>query len=96
MNKPSKKYQWTVLPQGMKNSLTIYQLHVSGATQRVPKAVLVVHYKDDIILAYPSLSDLERVSSQLLLHLEKINLKVAPKRFREVPHIPSWTFFLFL
>ena len=76
----------------MKNSLIICQLYVAKAIQEVPKDVLVVHYMDDIILAHPSLTNLERVSSQLSLNLEKLNLKVAPEKIQRVPHKPSWAF----
>ena len=65
----------------MKNSTTIYQLPVAGSTQGVPKSVLVVHYMDDM-LAHHSLPDLERVSSHLLLNLEKLNLNDAPKKIQ--------------
>jgi len=75
MNKPAKRYQWTVLPQGMKNSLTIYQLYVVEVIQGVPKDVLIVHYMDDIMITHPSLPNLKRMSSQLLLNLEKTQLE---------------------
>jgi hypothetical protein len=77
----------------MKNSTTIYQLPVAGSTQGVPKSVLVVHYMDDIMLAHHSLPDLKSVSSQLLLNLEKLNLKVAHKGSERSPHRGSWTFY---
>ena len=57
--------------------------------------VLVVHHMDDIMLAHPSLPDLERVSFQLLLNLEKLILTVVPEKIQRVPHVPSWAF-LFL
>ena len=69
MNKLIKTSQWTVLPQGMKNSLIIFQLYVVGAIQGVPRDVLVVRYRDDMH-THSSLPDLERMSSQLLLNIE--------------------------
>ena len=40
---------------------------------------------DDIILAHLILPNLERVSSQLLLNLEKLRLKLTPKKIQRVP-----------
>ena len=81
------------LLQGIKNILTICQLYVIGAVQGIPRDVHVVHYMDDIMLAHHSLPDLKSVSSQLLLNLEKLNLKVAHKGSERSPHRGSWTFY---
>lgn len=53
MIKPAKRYQWTVLPRGVKNCPTICQLYVGDTIKGVPRAGLVVHYRDDIMLACP-------------------------------------------
>ena len=51
--------------------------------------VPVVHYMDEVMLIimvlYHSLPNRERVSSQLLLNLEKLNLKVAPEKIQSSP-----------
>ncbi|NXA20359.1 POK8 protein, partial [Ibidorhyncha struthersii] len=51
---PMKRYQWTVLPQGMMNSPTICQIVVAAAieptSKQFPKACMY-HYMDDILLA---------------------------------------------
>ncbi|NXK53661.1 POK19 protein, partial [Chauna torquata] len=55
---PSKRYQWTVLPQGMKNSPTICQYYVSWALQPLRQQFntwLIYHYMDDILCAAPQL-----------------------------------------
>ena len=44
---------------------------------------------DDIMIAHPSLPDLERVSSHLLLNLEKLNLIVAIEMILRVPELFS-------
>ena len=48
---PDSRYEWTVLPQGMRNSPTLCQLFVQAALQplweRWPK-VIIYHYMDDI------------------------------------------------
>ncbi|NXI98415.1 POK25 protein, partial [Psophia crepitans] len=49
---PVQRYQWTVLPQGMKNSPTICQLYVDKALrpfQQNHKGLLIYHYMDDIL-----------------------------------------------
>lgn len=52
-SEPDKRYQWTVLPQGMANSPTICQLYVQEAIQPVRKKfpqLIILHYMDDILL----------------------------------------------
>lgn len=62
--------------------------------QSVPRYVIVVHYMDDM-LAHHSLPDLERVSSQVLLNLEKLNLNFASEKIQIVPPY-AFLAFLFL
>ena len=58
---------------------------IQGALMDVP----VVYYMDEVMLIimvlYHSLPNRERVSSQLLLNLEKLNLKVAPEKIQSSP-----------
>ena len=82
------------LLQGIKNILTICQLYVIGAVQGIPRDVHVVHYMDDIMIAHPSLPDLERVSSQVLLNLEKLNLNFASEKIQIVPPYAFLAFLL--
>lgn len=49
---PSKRYEWTVLPQGMKNSPTLCQLYVAWALQPIRlqyPGMIIYHYMDDIL-----------------------------------------------
>ena len=51
---PMKRYQWTVLPQGMANSPTLCQKFVAQAIQPVRQQrpeIYLVHYTDDILMA---------------------------------------------
>lgn len=51
---PAQRFQWTVLPQGMKNSPTLCQLFVDNALRPIREAwptALVYHYMDDILIA---------------------------------------------
>lgn len=60
---PAKRYEWTVLPQGMKNSPTVCQMFVAHALQPVRKQypqLMMLHYMDDILVAGETLpNDLE-------------------------------------
>lgn len=51
---PAQRFEWVVLPQGMKNSPTLCQLFVDNALRPIraawPSAV-VYHYMDDILIA---------------------------------------------
>ncbi|NXY91560.1 POK8 protein, partial [Alcedo cyanopectus] len=53
---PAKRYEWVVLPQGMKNSPTMCQWYVSLALDDWRKEnpdPIVYHYMDDILIATP-------------------------------------------
>ncbi|NXE79297.1 PO113 protein, partial [Cochlearius cochlearius] len=54
-SEPARRYQWTVLPQGMKNSPTICQWFVAQALSTVRNKYKNVYcyYMDDILLAAP-------------------------------------------
>ncbi|XP_064260061.1 uncharacterized protein LOC135290081 [Passer domesticus] len=54
---PRKRYHWTVLPQGMKNSPVICQWYVSSLLSPVRdamKEVIIHHYMDDILICAPT------------------------------------------
>ncbi|NXY88816.1 POK8 protein, partial [Alcedo cyanopectus] len=54
METPLKRYHWTVLPQGMKNSPTICQWYVAKVLAPVRldfPQVLLYHYMDDLLIA---------------------------------------------
>ena len=51
---PDKRFEWTVLPQGMASSPTMCQIYVDTALKGVRKRFLKVkcyHYMDDILIA---------------------------------------------
>ncbi|NWI71392.1 POK19 protein, partial [Todus mexicanus] len=51
---PAQRFEWTVLPQGMKNSPTLCQLFVDMALQPIRQLwpeTIIYHYMDDILLA---------------------------------------------
>ncbi|XP_064267307.1 uncharacterized protein LOC135295140 [Passer domesticus] len=54
---PRRRYHWTVLPQGMKNSPVICQWYVSSLLSPVRAAmpeVTIQHYMDDILVCAPT------------------------------------------
>ncbi|NWY34377.1 POK8 protein, partial [Pheucticus melanocephalus] len=54
---PSKRYHWTVLPQGMKLSPVICQWYVASLLSPIRTAVedvIIFHYMDDILICAPT------------------------------------------
>ncbi|NXH75086.1 POK19 protein, partial [Hydrobates tethys] len=54
---PAKRYEWIVLPQGMKNSPTLCQLYVAWALQPLRakwSGTIIYHYMDDILCCQPN------------------------------------------
>ncbi|KFP00858.1 hypothetical protein N300_14978, partial [Calypte anna] len=51
---PDKRFEWTTLPQGMRNSPTLCQLYVDAALQPIRRALpetIIYHYMDAILFA---------------------------------------------
>ena len=75
------RYEWVVLPQGMKNSPTLCQLYVGWALQPLRKQwsrTIIYHYMDDILCCQqePFTEDSVR---QLADTLSKKGLVIAPE-----------------
>ncbi|KFV08363.1 hypothetical protein N340_02797, partial [Tauraco erythrolophus] len=85
---PGKRYQWKVLPQGMKNSLTICQWGngLSRVHKQFPEAYCY-HYMDDILVAASTQDELLRIriQPQLLAALHSYGLQVAPEKVQKHP-----------
>lgn len=83
---PASRYEWTVLPQGMENSPTLYQMYVDAALKPVqtqwPKTIY--HYMDDILVAQP---DPITPQQELLLtnQLKLYGLIIAPEKVQRTP-----------
>ncbi|TRZ06629.1 hypothetical protein HGM15179_020478 [Zosterops borbonicus] len=75
---PAKRYQWRVLPQGMRNSLSLCQWFVaralSGVRKQFPNAQFY-HYMDEILVAASSQDELQRIRPQLIhtLHSHEVH-----------------------
>ncbi|RMB88393.1 hypothetical protein DUI87_35236 [Hirundo rustica rustica] len=85
---PAQRYQWRVLPQGMRNSPMLCQWYVaralSGVRKQFPDAH-VYHYMDDILVATPTQEELLRLQPQLLNALHSHGLQVAPEKVQQQP-----------
>ena len=83
---PDKRFEWTVLPQGMANSPTMCQLYVDaalkGLRERFPN-VKCYHYMDDILLAAPRDALLDEAYSFVVTQLKEQNLVVAPEKVQK-------------
>ncbi|KAF1522069.1 Endogenous retrovirus group K member 11 Pol protein, partial [Eudyptula albosignata] len=68
---PSERYEWVVLPQGMKNSPTLCQLYVAWALQPLRQEwtdTIIYHYMDDILCcqAQPfTIKDIQQLTTLL-------------------------------
>ncbi|RMC21102.1 hypothetical protein DUI87_01959 [Hirundo rustica rustica] len=85
---PAQRYQWRVLPQGMRNLPMLCQWYVaralSGVRKRFPDAH-VYHYMDDILVAMHTQEELLRLQPQLLNVLHSHGLQVAPEKVQQQP-----------
>lgn len=82
---PMDRFEWLVLPQGMKNSPTLAQIFVAEAIKQVQKkwsAVLFLHYMDDILMAAEDRNVLFETMKELIEALEKVGLKIAPDKIQ--------------
>ncbi len=87
MGEPNQRYHWTVLPQGMKNSPTICQWYVAQAiapVRRLHKNSLIYHYMDDILIAAPDDSLVDRVLNDITSALSGFKLVIAQEKIQKV------------
>lgn len=80
--RPTPRYEWVVLPQGMRNSPTICQWYVDLALTKWKLKypdVIVYHYMDDILLAREQ-EIVEAMEQYLLECLAEYGLQVAPEK----------------
>ncbi|TRZ06942.1 hypothetical protein HGM15179_020166 [Zosterops borbonicus] len=81
---PTKRYEWVVLPQGMRNSPCMCQLFVDWALRPIRQHfsdALIYHYMDDILIATKQpLSNAKM--DRLILQLEHQGLTVVPEKLQ--------------
>ena len=79
---PAERYEWTVLPQGMKNSPTLCQLYVAEALQPLRRQwtdVIIYHYMDDILFCQKDNFSIQQ-QEYIRHHLQQFGLIVAPEK----------------
>ena len=82
---PHKRYQWTVLPQGMMNPPTTCQCYVAKALEPVRKQFpdfLVIHYMDDILFSAPSVLETQHMFDIAQQCLKNSGLIIAPEKIQ--------------
>ena len=80
-----KRYQWTVLPQGMMNSPTTCQYYVAKALESVRKQFpdfLVIHYMDNILFSAPSVLETQHMFDIAQQRLKNSGLIIAPEKIQ--------------
>jgi hypothetical protein len=80
---PMKRYQWTVLPQGMANSSTLCQKIVARAIQPVRQKwpmICIIHYTGDVLMAGKDPQDLLLCYRDLQKALADKELQIAPEK----------------
>ena len=64
LKQPYLRFQWKVLPQGMKNSPTLCQKFINATLEDIRakcEQVYMIHYMDDILIAHPDRAHLQTV-----------------------------------
>ncbi|KAM9165602.1 endogenous retrovirus group K member 11 Pol protein [Pangshura tecta] len=82
---PAKRYQWTVLPQGMKNSPTICQFYVAWAIAPLRIAHpdwIIYHYMDDLLFTSATFL-MEAAIAEIDSVLQKAGLVLAPEKIQQ-------------
>lgn len=88
--RPYQRFQWKVLPQGMKNSPTLCQKFVDKAILTVRDKYqnsYIVHYMDDILLAHPSRSIVDEILTSMIQALNKHGLVVSTEKIQKYDNL---------
>ena len=83
---PAKRYEWVVLPQGMKNSPTICQWFVDLALQSWRENnpnLITYHYMDDLLIASPHTLAPEK-EQELIQSLQTFGLVIAKEKVQKL------------
>ena len=82
---PMKRYQWTVLPQGMANSPTLCQRFVAKAIQPVRQQwpnIYIIHFTDDVLMVGKDPQDLLLCYGDLQKALADKGLQIASEKIQ--------------
>uniref|UniRef100_A0A493TJ10 Uncharacterized protein n=1 Tax=Anas platyrhynchos platyrhynchos TaxID=8840 RepID=A0A493TJ10_ANAPP len=82
---PDQRFEWTLLPQGRRNSPMLCQLYVDAALQPIRRKwpeTIIYHYMDDILLAQKEPFSLQQ-KNDLTLTLKQMGLVLTPEKVQE-------------
>ncbi|AAB58786.1 pol protein, partial [Simian T-lymphotropic virus 2] len=85
---PGARYAWTVLPQGFKNSPTLFEQQLAAILSPIRKAFptsTIIQYMDDILLASPAQGELQQLSKMTLQALVTHGLPVSQAPREQTP-----------
>ncbi|NWS29212.1 POK18 protein, partial [Polioptila caerulea] len=84
---PLERYHWVVLPQGLKNSLTICQWFVaralSSAREKYPQA-MIIHYMDDLLISAPTHKEMQEACDCMIAEVQNVGLEISTSKIQEV------------
>ncbi|KFO57792.1 hypothetical protein N302_06413, partial [Corvus brachyrhynchos] len=89
---PLKRYYWLVLPQGMKNSLTICQrsvAHVLSPIRSLFPDAVIHHYMDDILICASEKTYLDVTVKRTIEAIEEAGLEICEDK---VQYTSPWTY----
>ncbi|XP_010565929.1 PREDICTED: endogenous retrovirus group K member 11 Pol protein-like [Haliaeetus leucocephalus] len=87
---PMQRYQWKVLPQGMKNSPTLCQIAVGKVLHSLRttyRDATIMHYMDDILLSHQDESVLQHLYDQTVQTLCEYGLHISPNKTQMGPSV---------
>nr|AAD39689.1 reverse transcriptase [Human T-lymphotropic virus 2] len=85
---PGTRYAWTVLPQGFKNSPTLFEQQLAAVLNPMRKMFptsTIVQYMDDILLASPTNKELQQLSQLTLQALTTHGLPISQEKTQRTP-----------
>ncbi|NXY10458.1 PO113 protein, partial [Pteruthius melanotis] len=85
---PRKRYQWKVLPQGLKNSPVICQRYISSLLAPVRAAVpqaVIHHYIDDVLISTPTDDLLTHALDLAVSSLVKAGFELQESKIQKMP-----------
>ncbi|XP_014750855.1 PREDICTED: endogenous retrovirus group K member 18 Pol protein-like [Sturnus vulgaris] len=84
---PLQRYNWVVLPQGLKNSPTICQWFVARALspvqEKYPQA-MIIHSTDDLLIAVPMQKEVQEARDSMTAEIQKAGLEVSTSKIQVV------------
>ncbi|KFO65831.1 hypothetical protein N302_07454, partial [Corvus brachyrhynchos] len=78
---PMQRYQWRVLPQGMKSSPTICQWYVAHVLS--PIKAIVLHYMDNVLVCAPNQSYLDWTLGKVIEALEANGFEIQAEKVQK-------------